>query len=79
MLDAVNNRTLVVDSSLDAIISVDLANGNRSIISDTNTSVGPKLLYPTSIGMDVIDDRALILDRGLDAVIRVNLTPVNAQ
>lgn len=38
--EPVGERALVVDAAVDALVSVDLATGDRSILSDRNTGVG---------------------------------------
>ena len=80
VLDAANNRALVVDSDLRAVIAVNLTPGPnfgaRSIISSlTVPNSFNSLLTPTGIVLDSNNNRALVIDVSLQAVIAVDLNP----
>jgi len=70
-LDSANNRALVVDRDLDALIAIDLDSGARTIVSDNNT--GPNLATPQAIALDSANNRALVVDSVLDALIVIEL------
>lgn len=73
VLDAANDRALVVDSDLDALLAVDLASGDRTILSDSSTGTGTDFLVPFSVAVDAANNRALVIDRGFDALFVVEL------
>ena len=65
VLDADNNRLLVVDSSQKSIIAVALNTGARTLLSDNTIEVGNStfdLYSPRYIGLDAANNRALVLD-----------------
>ncbi|MFT4763786.1 MAG: sugar lactone lactonase YvrE/uncharacterized protein YggU (UPF0235/DUF167 family) [Oleispira sp.] len=65
VLDADNNRLLVIDSSKKAIIAVALDTGARTLLSDNTVEVGSStfdLSSPRYIGLDAANNRALVLD-----------------
>lgn len=72
-MDAANGRALVADSTLDAVVAMDLTTGSRTIISDaltpdaTNAFIGP-----IGITLDEATGRALVADRFLRAVVAVD-------
>ena len=73
-LDSASNRVLVSaehsDSSVDAIIAVDLSNGNRSILSDAATGSGDEFSSPLDMVVDAANNRLLSADqtRGMFAI-----------
>lgn len=73
VLDAQNNRALVLDSMLDALISVDLTSGNRTILSDPVTGSGGSFAMPTSVALDEPNALAFVTDDALDALVSVDL------
>jgi Big-like domain-containing protein len=73
VLDSANNRALVLDSGLDALVAIDLDSGDRSILSDDNTGAGTNLIAPVAIELDSANNRALVLDNNLDALIAIDL------
>ena len=82
MLDSANNRLLVVDTGLDAVLAVDLTpgpdRGKRSIVSDNSTPNNINQFFnPTDLVLDSTNNRLLMLDtiRGLNAVLAVDLNP----
>ncbi|UTW47037.1 hypothetical protein [Bacterioplanoides sp. SCSIO 12839] len=81
-------RALIADGGLSALVAVDLASGDRSIISDDNdetnnnavVGTGPGISFPSSITVDNTDadnPRALIADLDLNAIIAIDLTSGN--
>jgi|GEM_PF-651303 len=76
--DPANPRVLITDQSINAsLISVDLSNGNRTVLSDADTGTGASFTNPYSVVLDptIAPDspRALVLDRSTDALVAVNL------
>ena len=68
------NRALVTDQSLEAVISVDLGTGARTILSDPETPDTANVFgVPDAIAIDEANDRALVVDRNLLAVMIVDL------
>ena len=74
-LDNTNNRALVTDIDLDAVVVIDLNTGSRTILSDATTPDGINpLSSPRSIALDSANNRALVLeDLILDTVVAVDL------
>jgi sugar lactone lactonase YvrE len=74
-LDNPNNRYLVTDNYLSAVIAVDLTTGERTVLSDKNTpDANNSFVWLEDIAIDSANNRALALDSNLDAVIAVDLT-----
>lgn len=61
VLDAANNRAIVVTVSGASALFVDLANGNRTVVRD-GASSGPDLNVPLSAVLDSDNDRILVVD-----------------
>ncbi|MCF6254691.1 MAG: hypothetical protein L3J98_03545 [Gammaproteobacteria bacterium] len=77
-LDTSNNRNraLVVDDNLDAILTVDLSNGVRKVLSNSTTPNDNNLFSgPLRIVVDMANgrERALVVDFQLAAVISIDL------
>jgi hypothetical protein len=73
-LDSVNNRILAGRDGTDpALISIDLSSGDRTIIADAVTGIGPDF-NPWDLEMDVANNRLFVLDGVLDAILTVDLT-----
>ena len=71
-MDNVNNRLLVVDVGLAAILAVDLNTGNRSVISDSNMpGLSNAFNAPFGLVLDSVNDRIFVLDSA--AVLVVDL------
>jgi len=70
LVDIANNRALVIDSGIDAVVAVDLASGDRTIISNSTTGTGQTFSAPENIVLHSALNRVLIADitRGLIAV-----------
>ncbi|MCF6257501.1 MAG: hypothetical protein L3J98_00860 [Gammaproteobacteria bacterium] len=75
-MDSTNNRVLIVDdvSGNPALMSVDINNGNLSVLSDTVMGAGPVLVNPKGIVIDNENNRAMIVDSVLNALLVVDLT-----
>ena len=76
-LDSANNRALVVDSIpplLTAVVAVDFSTGERIILSNNATGVGPNFSSPRGIALDSANNRALVVDSSLAAVVAVDLS-----
>lgn len=72
--DVANNRALVADSGLGAIISVDLLTGARTVISDSATVNGGVLFDDLQqITLDSANNQVFVLDAALKAILKVNL------
>jgi hypothetical protein len=61
----------VVDSSLAAVVAVDISTGDRAILSDDLIGIGPTFSFPLGIALDSANNRALVVDSSLAAVIAV--------
>jgi hypothetical protein len=74
-LDPEDNRALVSDDGLDAIIAVDLTTGERTVLSGPNTpNATTPFVHPEDIVLDRDNRRALVADSDLDAVVAMDLT-----
>jgi hypothetical protein len=60
-LDAANSRLLVQDDQLHAILAVDLATGNRSVVSATGTGSGPAMNFSQAIGLALKPSTGLLV------------------
>ncbi|MBB3061808.1 YncE family protein [Microbulbifer rhizosphaerae] len=80
-LDTQNNRLLLVqliNEDIGHLMSVDLATGDRAVISDQATGSGNVLVTPKSVSLDPANNRAVIVDSQFlgtnnDTVIAVDL------
>ena len=76
VFDSAHNRALVVDTIpplLAAVVAVDLSTGDRAILSDDATGMGPNISSPLGIALDSANNRALVVDSSLAAVVAVDL------
>lgn len=73
-IDAANNRALVVDRYLRAVVAVDLLTGQREILSGRGIpdKINP-FLRPESIAIDATGNRALVIDGGARTLFSVDL------
>jgi sugar lactone lactonase YvrE len=75
-LDLSRNRALVgaqVGDRVGALFSVDLATGDRTVISDATTGAGPALTVPDSVVYDELNDRALVMDWNAGILFAIDL------
>ena len=70
-----NDTTHDAGDLQDAVIAVDLATGDRTVLSDAVTGVGPTLVSP--LGIAVAGDVALVTENFHAAVIAVDLASGN--
>lgn len=61
VIDDAAGRALVVDNGLDAVLAIDLASGDRQVLSGPGIGLGPDLGLPCAILLDG-PGRALVLD-----------------
>jgi hypothetical protein len=73
-LDAVNGRLFVADSQLRGLFSVDIATGNRTIVSRNEPAdIGARLFYSTGIALDLGANRIYVTDPLSQSLVAVNL------
>ena len=82
VLDAANNRLLVIDRGSDALFAVDLASGARTLISQAGAQAGPDFSYPLSMVYSPVDNKAYVFDgsvavQGGTALLGVDLATGN--
>lgn len=78
--DVLNPRLFVVDSGLNAVVSVDVATGNRSVFSSASpVGSGVALSVPVSIQLDFANSRLLVVDAhtAINQLVAVDLTSGN--
>ncbi|WP_428264907.1 hypothetical protein [Haliangium sp.] len=71
--DAANSRLLVTDSGLDEVLSVDLSDGARTVLTAVALGVGPELGAPRDMLYDAPTNRVIIVDQQDDDLIGVDL------
>jgi hypothetical protein len=76
-VDASGNRALVAESLARAVVSVDLASGERTTLSGVGTGSGTAFNSPRDVAFDLANNRALVVDWQLDALIAVDLASGN--
>ncbi len=71
--DTANNRLLVADSNLRAVVAVDLESGDRTILSDNNIGEGPFFSFNNglALALDAVNNRVLVA--ASNAVLAVDL------
>ena len=75
VLDSANNRALVTDYSLGALVAVDLTTGARTIVSNSSTPDAVNAFNnPYGVVLDSANNRALVTDYRLGALVAVDLT-----
>ncbi|MEO8016381.1 MAG: Ig-like domain-containing protein [Pseudomonadota bacterium] len=79
-------RLLISDSSRDAIFAIDMASGNRTVISSANAAIGTvgsgaAFQYPEGMELDAAHNRVLITEAGTigvaNRIVAVDLTTGN--
>jgi DNA-binding beta-propeller fold protein YncE len=75
-LDVANNRAFVSGSSANggALFTVNLATGDRTLVSDDVTGTGPSMTVPASVAFDSATGRALVMDWNADILFAIDLT-----
>ena len=74
-MDVANNRALVEDPCLDAVVAVDLTTGARTILSNNTTPDNTTpFVNSQGIALDATNNRALVVDITQAMVIAVDLT-----
>ncbi len=63
----------MADSSLGALIAIDLDSGARAVFANDNVGSEPNLEFPRDIALDSANNRALVVDNGLGALIAIDL------
>lgn len=71
--DSANNRSLVVDPALAAVLGVDDTNGNRDPVTSAGVGAGVAFNGPFNIEYDASNDRALVTDNASLAIYTVDL------
>ncbi len=71
--DSANNRSLVVDPALAAVLGVDDTNGNRDAVTSAGVGDGVAFNGPFNIEYDASNDRALVTDNASLAIYTVDL------
>lgn len=75
--DSANNRILVSDQSLTAVLAIDAATGRATILSDRRNGSGPDIQGAEGIVVDSAGNRALIVDWLQNALLAVDLASGN--
>jgi len=71
--DAIGNMIYVADAGQNAVIAVDPATGNRSVVSKIGAQgSGTAFAQPTGLVLDTVNNRLLVGDQGIDAVFAVD-------
>lgn len=73
VVDLANDRLLLMDKTPGALVAVDRATGDRSVLSD-NSDPGPQIRSPEGVAMDQTRTGIYYVDTLADAVVRVDLT-----
>jgi DNA-binding beta-propeller fold protein YncE len=74
-LDVAGNRVLIADPWLEnpGLVAVDLATGDRAVVSSATAGAGPELFHPQAVVVDAAGNRALLHDVGGGALLAVDL------
>ena len=73
-------RLLLGDGQLDAIVAIEIANGNRTILSSAAVGTGPNIQTPGGMELDLARNRLLLVDNvdyNSSQLIAVDLTTGN--
>jgi hypothetical protein len=73
VIDAANDRALILDYPDDALIAVDLASGVRSVVSAGNGSSSPTRIHSLFLTLDAAGQNAYVSAGATMSVVRVNL------
>lgn len=69
-----DERLLISDTRLDALVEVDTQTGEREIVSAAGSGEGPVFSTPNNVQFDAVTGDLLVVDVDLAAVFRVNAT-----
>lgn len=72
-LNQAGDRLVVGDYASSAVMAIDLATGDRTIVSDLNRGGGEPLVRPHTIALTSDGKRAMVLDEVLQAVVSIDL------
>ncbi|MCA9504527.1 MAG: PQQ-binding-like beta-propeller repeat protein [Myxococcota bacterium] len=72
-LDLDSGLAYVVGTPLESVFAVDLASGDRVIVTSESTGSGTILPEPHSVRLDASHERLILGDRTLDAIVAVDL------
>jgi len=67
------SAAFVLDNGRDAIFSVDLTTGYRTVITGLGVGSGTSLSNPTRIELNSAQDKIYVIDRGLSALLEVDI------
>jgi hypothetical protein len=71
--DLSRDRLLVTDAGTPVqLLAVDVATGNRSVLSGDAVGSGPAFVAPLGVAVDAVNDRVLVLDGGTFSMIAVD-------
>ena len=70
-------RILVTDNGANALIAIDIDDGDCSVVSGSSRGSGDALDEPLGVSVDVTGGRAFVGDNGEDAVIAIDLASGN--
>jgi uncharacterized protein YjdB len=70
-LDSTNNRVIVGDEALDALIAIDVDSGVRSVLLTESVGQGQKLLAPRGLAVNSTTTKTYIIDDGSNAAAKV--------
>jgi hypothetical protein len=78
VVDSENNRAIFVDEDNQVLVSINLSNGDITIISN-NSGIGAGILFdePVEVALETAKNRALVYDSGLDSILAVDLSTGN--
>lgn len=62
VLDGVNERLFIADSSFGGVMSIDTSSGDREILFQSIPGVYEGITFPTGIAFDGLNDRVLLVD-----------------
>lgn len=77
-LDLANDRLLVLDNGLHALVAIDLASGDREVISDAGNT-GPTLEENGGLTLDAANDRVITTVNGSGSTMEAKVLAVDLQ
>lgn len=79
VFDARRNRVLILDSSEQAVFAIDLASGDRAVVSGNDSlagsiiGAGDEFEFPTAMGVSQDGNTAFVVDSSASKLVSVNL------